>query len=308
MTGLFLRAAMAAMMLWARLERRVLPVSWLYAMGRASARTMYLWLPSMRRALHANARRLLGPTAGHTARQRLALAVLESYTRFFVELLTAPKTYPDPAAFLARMVGRAHGEAARDRGQGVIAVTLHMGNFELGPMLLRQLSDRPVAIVYRKDPFGLIEAMRSEQREQHGLEEIDTGNALFGVRALDVLRRRGFLLAAADIGFEGGAQRGKRYPFLGGWARFLDWPARLAVASGAPIVPSFVVRDAAGEYRVEMCEAILPEAEGDAEAIMRRLVAAFEVYARRYPEQWLILHRYWEDEGAPIASASGGVG
>src|SRR5690606_19316114 len=108
-TGLVLRAAMAAMMLWARFERRVLPVSWLYAMGRASARTMYLWLPSMRRALHANARRLLGPAAGYTARQRLALAVLESYTRFFVELLTAPKTYPDPATFLARMVGRAHG-------------------------------------------------------------------------------------------------------------------------------------------------------------------------------------------------------
>ncbi len=299
-----LQVTMAAVMLFARIERRVLPVSWLYGMGLASARFMYFGLPGLRRALHANARHLLGPGASHRAQRRLALAVLVSFTRFFVELLTAPKTYPEPEAFLARMVGRAHGERARALGKGVISVTLHMGNFELGPMLLSRLvRPQPVAIVYRRDPFGLIEAMRSEQRTEHGIEEIDTGNALFGVRVLDVLRRGGFVLAAADVGFEEGRNRGKLYPFLEGRARLLDWPARLAVASGAPLLPSFVVRGPGG-YRAEMLPALVPADGEDADALMRRLIPVLEDYVRRYPEQWLILHRYWEEQDAAETSSA----
>ena len=287
-----LRVLMAMVVLVGRIEAWLLPVSWLFAMGRLSARAMVRFMPGLRATLLDNARHLLGPDSTLAERRALAVAVLTSFSRFFVEILTAPKTYPDPEAFFARAVGRAHGEAAYAQGKGVIGLTLHMGNAELGSMLLTRLF-QPVAVVYHRDPFGLVESMRSRKRRAHALEEIHTDGApFFGVRVLDVLRRRGFVLAAGDLGFA--HERGETYPFLDGQARFLTWPARLALTSGAPIVPSFVVREADGQYAVRMEPAIDPAEAGDVDTIMLRLIAIYERYVRAYPDQWLILHRYWE--------------
>ena len=298
-----LKPLMALVMLAARIEVKILPVSWLFAMGRWAAPLMFRFLPGVRRALLANAGHLLGPDATPAERKALGVGVLNSFGRFFVEVLTAPKTYPTPEAFLARMQGREHGEEARAHGKGIIAITVHMGNFELGPMLFAQ-HYQPVAIVYHRDPFGLVESMRSEKRRDHRVQEIPTdGNPLFGVKVLDVLRQNGFVLVAGDRGFA--HQKGQAYPFLGGQAKFLTWPARTALASGAPLLPCFVVREDGGEYAVHLEPAIVPGQDGDdVDALMAKLVPVFERYVRRYPDQWLILHRYWEEE-TPVPAASG---
>lgn len=288
--NLLLRALMGAVLLWARFEAAVLPVSWLYAMGRASARTLYLWVPGLRRALDDNARRLLGPQASPLERRRHGVRVLEGFSRFFVELLTAPDTYPSQEAFLSRVEGLEHAKEAWARGKGVIGISLHMGNMELGPMLLRGLVG-PMAIVYRRDPFGFLEAMRSRARQASAIEEIDTGTPMFGVRVLDVLRRGGFCFLAGDIGFPDPRRRGRPYPFFGEPARFLAWPARLALASGAPLLPCFVLRDRAGSYYARIEPPL--EAEGEVDALMARLVEIYERYVREHPDQWLILHPYW---------------
>jgi KDO2-lipid IV(A) lauroyltransferase len=290
-TGWFLRAAMHLMMLLARLEAAVLPVQWLYSMGRGSALTLFLWVPGIRRALLANARYLLGAQASRRELEQHSVRVIEGFSRFFVELLTAPATYPTQEEFLGRITGLEHAKRTFEEGRGVVGISLHMGNMELGPMLLEGLVE-PAAIVYRKDPFGLVEQMRSRARTSHGLEEIDTGSSMFGVRVLDVLRRGGFAFVLGDVGFEEGANKGRVYPFLGGRARFLDWPARLAKASGAPLLPCFVLRDDRGQYFACLEPPIEPT--GEVDEIMQRLIAVFERYVRRYPDQWLILHSYWE--------------
>lgn len=297
--NLVLRGVMALVLLWARFEAAVMPVSWLYSMGRASARTLYLWVPGIRRALEANARVLLGPDSTPLQRRRHSIRVLEGFSRFFVELLTAPDTYPTQAAFLERVEGLEHAKQAWARGKGVIGISLHMGNMELGPLLLRGLV-HPMAIVYRKDPFGLVEAMRSRARQASEIEEIDTGPALFGVRVLDVLRRGGFCFLAGDLGFPDPTRRGHEFSFFGRPARFLVWPARLALASGAPLLPCFVLRDPRGAYFARIEPPLEPV--GTPEELTQRLVEIYERYVAAYPEQWLILHPYWEGVTPPSAA------
>lgn len=295
MKRFFLKLVMNAMVLFARLEARVMPVSWLLSMGRCSARLMVQWLPGVRRGLFDNARHLLGPGSTHWQRRRLAIAVLTSFSRFFVELLTAPKLYPSSEELFSRLEGEEHAQAALALGKGVIGVSLHMGNFELGPAVLTERFE-DIAIVYRPDPFGLVEGMRSRARGkgEARIEEITTGSPLFGVKVLNVLRRGGWAFVAGDIGFPD-ERAGEWFPFLDGEARFLTWPARTSLASGAPLLPCFVVYDArAGGYRVQIEPAIYPEEVGGVEEAMRRLVAVYEEYVRRYPDQWLILHRYWK--------------
>jgi lauroyl/myristoyl acyltransferase len=276
-----------------RLQVLLLPLSAPFWFGRVGVRLMFRLLPGMRSALLDNAAHVLGPESTPAERKTLALGVLINFSRFFVELLSAPLTYPDPDAFFSRERGKEHGLAAHAQGKGVIGITLHMGNFELGSMMLAGRFD-PVAVVYHRDPYGALETLRSRKRSDHKVEEIATdASRFFTVPVRNVLRRGGFALVAGDVGFA--HQKGEVYPFLGGHARFLTWPARMALSTGAPILPCFVVRGEDGNYAPIMEPAIDPAEAGDVDTLMKRLIAVYEVYVRRYPDQWLILHKYWED-------------
>lgn len=294
---------MNVVLLWARLEARVMPASWLHAMGRWSARWAVRWLPGLRAGLLANARRLLGVAAPYEARLALSVAVLESFSRFFVELLVADRGLPSGGErLLERMRGLPHAEAARARGKGVICVTLHMGNYELGTLLLPRLV-QPVGVVYRPDPWGLFERLRSLRRQESAVREVPTTDPLFVVTARRLLAEQGVVLAAVDLGFA--APGGEAFPFLGGWARFLTWPAHLSLNTGAPILPCFIVREPGGEYQIALEAPVYPEECGDAAGIMQRLLPVLERYVRRYPEQWLIVHPYWVDEPQEVSHEPG---
>ncbi|MBI3722605.1 lysophospholipid acyltransferase family protein [bacterium] len=115
----------------------------------------------------------------------------------------------------------------------------------------------------------------------------------FAIEVLSILRRRGLVLLAGDFGHEE-HQRGRLYPFLGGNARFQNLPARISAASRAPLLPCFVVRDERSGYRLEIAEPIFPDERGE-DGLMERLILVFEQYVRRFPEQWLCIHRYWSD-------------
>ncbi len=293
----------------ARVAAAVLPPAWLFAAGRLGARAMLALAPEVRAALTENARHILGSDSTDDERLGLAREVLASFARFTLELVLAPRRLPTGPELFEAMRGREHWHRARAAGRGVIGITLHMGNYEAGPMLLTRLH-RPVAIVYRRDPMDIFERVRSRQRRRCGIEEIPVEGVpslQLGLRMLDVLRRDGTLLVAGDVGFDGedaGAESAPR-PFFDGWAPFMTWPARVARAARAPLLPCFIVREGNGDgdgYRLEIAPPIFPEDhDGDEQAMLDRLTAVFEQFVRRHPEQWLIIHRYWLDGAPPSA-------
>ncbi len=59
------------------------------------------------------------------------------------------------------------------------------------------------------------------------------------------------------------------------------------------MLPCFLVRREDGKYQLHMEEPIFAAAGDEPDDLMRRLVPVLEEYVRRYPEQWLIVHRYW---------------
>jgi Kdo2-lipid IVA lauroyltransferase/acyltransferase len=285
----------------------LLPVAALLWWARVSSGVIYRFLGPVRRAHRHNARYLL-PDADPAARQAMGKAVFQSFARFFVEMLTAHRrpVAGEEGYAMEHMRGGEHWEAARALGKGVIALTLHMGNYELGARLVARLHPR-VAVVFNRDPIGIFEQLRSRHRTTQGIEEIVIDDSpLFGVSAMRVLREDGVVVACADQGFP--HERGRSYDFLGGRAPFIPWPARVALATGAPLLPSVVVRDETGNYTVEMASPVLPRPGVDADQLMQELVCAFEPFVRRYPDQWLIIHRYWEhdpDTSSGLRDAAG---
>jgi KDO2-lipid IV(A) lauroyltransferase len=87
-------------------------------------------------------------------------------------------------------------------------------------------------------------------------------------------------------------------PFLGRPARHDLAPALLAARARVPLLLMLGRRGSDGLHRLDLCEAIDPEAlrggRGAIVAATAKIAAAVERFVRAQPEQWLWLHRRWK--------------
>jgi KDO2-lipid IV(A) lauroyltransferase len=271
---------------------RILPHDTLIRLSVACSRVVYVAFPGLRSSLLKNAAHILGESSSPSARADLARGVLASFGRFLVEFVSPDASSPRQD-LAANTVGREHFEAAAAPGKGIIACTLHMGNYELASMELAALR-RNVAIVFNKERIGFLERIRSRRRTQKHLDEIviDTSR-FFGVEALARLRENGIVLLAGD---QVKARDGERFSFLHGTAPFSLWPARLSLASGAPILPAFNVRKSDGSYCLQLEPPIFPTEGASSREILEELVSVFERYVSKHGDQWLMIRKFWVEE------------
>jgi lauroyl/myristoyl acyltransferase len=253
---------------------------------------------SIRRGTLANAARLLGPGADHSRREALARRVLRNFYQVCCDVGRCASA--SRQELLDRIESIEGGEAyrlTRSGGAGVIVVTAHMGSFEVGMAALRE-QERRVHVVFRRDPIRQFERLRSELRWRLGVEEapVDDGWTVW-------MRLRDALLADEAVVLQGDrvmpGQKGERVPFLDGHLMLPSGPVKLALATGAPIVPILSVRTQKGKVRLFIEPAIVAGRERESEAdagnaggphpALLRWAAVLERYVKAYPDQWLIL-------------------
>jgi KDO2-lipid IV(A) lauroyltransferase len=192
------------------------------------------------------------------------------------------------ASQVERVVGWEHAERALARGKGVMAMTAHLGHWEL---LAAYVGFRtPIAVVAKPLYDPRLDKMITDFRGKWGGPVIPRGGALKGIlKALSQNRVIG-LLMDQDTGDDG-----VFVPFFGRetWAQ--SGPARIAKKSGAALVPFFLVRNHQDRFEL-LVEPEIPVGEG--EDAIRDATAAYtaliEKYVRAYPEQWVWMHERWK--------------
>jgi KDO2-lipid IV(A) lauroyltransferase len=138
------------------------------------------------------------------------------------------------------------------------------------------------------------ERLESRLRRHRESMGVHTLSARDGTRsAVRHLRRGGLLGVLIDQRVRSG---GVTVPFLGQPTRMVDGPARLALATGAPVVPGGVYRDAGNRHRVVLDPPILPDpgAADPVTDLTARLAAALERRIHEHPDQWMWIHPRWE--------------
>ena len=195
--------------------------------------------------------------------------------------------------------------AARQRGRGALFITLHLGNWEHGGLLLAQLGIR-LTILTQAEPDDGLTDMRIEARRRCGVETLVIGQDDFAF--VEVIKR---LQAGADL-----AISLDRPPERGGVPiEFFGQPfeaslaaAELARASGCALIGVTIVRRPDG-YAVK----VLPEFTYDRQALGNRearralteqILRAFEPEIRKDIDQWYQFTPIWpptEKFRAPIS-------
>ena len=279
-------AADRALRLLFALNRHAPPV--LAAVRRPALAAAWMASPALRRGPLINAARVLGPGASAAARTTLARATVASFYDFVAGLGRAQRDPADQLAARTTVVRGADAyRAARAAGRGAVLVTAHLGDFEGGLAEVRKIEPR-VHVVFRRDRAGAFEAARADLHRRLGVHETPIDDGLSSWLALrDALQNNGVVLLQGDR-----AEAGQKHldaPFLGGHLRVPVGPAKLALMTGAPLIPVFALRTPAGAVHVELHEPIaVPDGAAVTDAthgFARRL----EHVVRRHPEQWHVL-------------------
>lgn len=183
-------------------------------------------------------------------------------------------------------------DRAVDLGRGVVLISAHFGNWELGGNLLMTIGP-PVAIVARPLDNALLERDLAQSRIRPNVELVDRRRA---ARALiRVMDRQGVAVLLTDQAVK--PREGILVPFLGRPAWTTPSPARIALRFNAPIAFVFCVPEG-DRCRVEFQESIyvdqLPEQERTVEALTTRINEIVAVRIRKQPHLWLWMHDRWK--------------
>ena len=276
---------------------RNLPRPFMHGGGRLLARAYYAARPKYLRASRANLSIIRGRDQEDPEVRALASAMVASHFAAWVDFLRFATRPPEDAARLVEgVIGYSRIVEGRLRGKGVLLLTAHLGNWEVGGLMLAQMK-QPIHVVLVPDIFPGVERQRRKLHEARGVVEIRVDRSFVPTLAvLRVLSENGIVAMQGDRDFD---NTGIAVPFFGREAYFPRGPLRVAMASGATVLPSFIVRRPDGRYRAIVEEPLVVETGEDRDAALRRnlerYVAILERYVKEYPDQWYCFYPFWDD-------------
>ncbi len=248
--------------------------------------------PATRAVIQANLGRLLGraPTPEETRE------VFRHFGWYLTESFTAHR----PRRSAVTVEGLEHLDRFLRRGGGAIILTAHLGNWELGGVVLTRLG-YPLSVVAWPHAAPATNLLFDHQRARCGVQTIPSGagSAEACIRAL----RAGRLVAlVSDRLFLGDGQPVR---LCGAVVQMPRGPATLSLRTHSPIVPTFFVRSGPGAGRL-VCDPPIEPVEGDTVATMTQAYAAvIERYVTQYPTQWLHFQRLPPAECPPLERPAG---
>ena len=198
------------------------------------------------------------------------------------------------ASKFIRYDGLEHYLAAREKGKGVLVLTGHLGAWELSSFY-HSLMGYPMSLVIRRLDNPLVDDFVNRIRCLHGNRVIHKDDFARGL--LTSMQRGETVGILMDTNMT--PPQGVFVPFFGVDACTASGLARVALHSGAAVLPGFLIWEATEERYVLRFGDELPlirTGEGTKDIVENTALftATIESYVRRYPEQWLWVHRRWK--------------
>lgn len=227
----------------------------------------------------------------------LARDVFRNFGLYLVDFFRIPRLKNDDFGKRISVVGRENLNNALKQNKGVIALTCHIGNWEMGGVATAMLGYdiSAVALIHKHKN---INDFFIGQREKKGLKVIAVNSIM--KRCISTLSNNGILALAGDRDF---TNSGIMLDFFGIPTSIPKGPATLSLKTGALVLPSFFIRDGRANYKlifdrpIEVKEKPGVTKDEILKETTRTFVSVMEQYIKKYPEQWLIFRKFWK---APV--------
>ncbi len=259
--------------------------TWLsYWCVRRIAEISYLFCKTARENVKKNLRKVF-PAMSNAKRSSLALNTFRNYAEYLVDYGRF-RTLDSASLFktLKNLNGREHIEEARRRANGVIVLTVHLGNWELGAIFFGRQGLRMNVVASREGNAG-VDELKQSYRRLHNINTVILGDSPFStIELLQALKRNEAIAMLVDRHGQTGGHS-VNCDFFNTPFNFPAGPLILAKATGASIIPAVVVKEETG-YSSVILQPVVVEDEEEFSSCAQRIMTEFEASIREYPDQW----------------------
>ncbi|MDD3905432.1 MAG: lysophospholipid acyltransferase family protein [Candidatus Omnitrophica bacterium] len=253
-------------------------------------------LPRYRRLTIDNLRYAFGSEKSEAELEAIARRVFQNLGKNSLELVNLPKFNKKRMDKFVGFRNRERLDKAYEKGKGVIVLTAHFGSWELMAAALRE-NNYPGVTIGRRIYFKKYDDFLNQLRRSRDVEVIYRDES--PRKMLKTLKKNWIVGIVADQDVD--SVEGVFVNFFGRPAYTPAGPVALARASGAVLLPVFIIREGNG-HTIAIDEPVELRDTGDREADLiyntQKWSDVVESYIRKYPDQWVWMHRRWKTRKA----------
>lgn len=225
--------------------------------------------------------------------QRLAKGAYRNVALVAAEFADLPFWTKENIGNILSVEGLEHCVGALRKKRGLLILSAHFGNWELG-LIVASLLLEPMTFIYRPLDNVVLENLVTWVRQSTGNRSVAKKSAMWPM--VRVLRQNGIIGLLIDQNVSD--YEGVFVDYFGFSACTTNGLAHLALLTSAPVVPAFMVRQDDNRYRFVFGPEVdlirTEDREKDVVENTRIFTAIIEDTVRQYPDQWLWLHQRWK--------------
>ena len=232
----------------------------------------------------------------------LTRKTFQNYGQYLLDYMVMHRlSLSNKGRWIEKEVGEDHMIEALRAGKGVICITPHLGNWEIGGLLF-SFKGGKLNVLTLDERDEQTKSFREEMRGRKGIKNIyihpQDESPMAILDAVKALRRNEIV---ALLGHRIESQKTRVFNFFGRPTPFPIGVAILAMATDAPVLPVFVVMEKNRKYRgiIEAPISFHADHRENKEEVIQRgmekLIKIYEDYIGRYPDQWYNFFDYWKE-------------
>jgi len=268
-----------------------LPLRAGYAIASFLAVTYYYFALRDRRILAENLKIVLKKRATPVALRVYTRRAFINFAKYLVDFFRFTAINKEFIDRHVKVEGAEHCDSVMKYGKGMIVLSSHIGNWELGAAVISSLGHHIYALALNHEDKKATKFF-IEQRNACGVDVIALKFVL--KKCIKVLRDNKVLAILGDRDF---TNNGERIKFFGKDAYLPKGPAFFSLRTGAPIVPAFLIRMKKDQFKFFIEKPIYPKSTGnpknDIKNLMNDYIKVSERFIKRYPDQWYVFTNIW---------------
>lgn len=268
----------------------ILPLKFVYCFAVFLADLHYFLAFRDRRFVRANLR-VIFPDKPIKELRKISRIVFRNFAKYLVDFFRFEKLDLQYIHKNIKLENLCYFDDALAKGKGVIVLTAHLGNWELGGVVIAQLK-YPFWVVALPHKDKKVNGFFDAQRNRKGVKVIAMGKAVRS--CISEIRKNHMVALAGDRDF---TEKGIVIDFFGKPTHFPEGPGALSLMTGAPIVPGFMFRNPDDSFTLRIEKPVEFTPSGDKAKDLAGLITVYkkilEDYIRKYPEQWYVFRKFW---------------
>jgi len=250
----------------------------------------YVFADKDRRVVTENLKAIF-PQKSDREIRKIRIRIFRNFAKYLVDFFRFSKLDMEYIKKNIKLEDISYLDEALSKEKGAIALTAHIGNWELGGAVISILG-YPFWAVALPHQHKYVDNFFNFQRESKGVRVIPLGKAVR--QCLNALKENAIVALVGDRDFN---EKGVIVDFFGKPTFFPEGPAAFALKTGASIVPGFMLRNKDDTFTLRFEKSLefspADNKKNDLTELILQYKTIIEDYIRKYPDQWYMFRRFW---------------